>query len=106
MADHSIQRRLAAILAADVAGYTRLMEEDSDGTVAAWQDARAASTKQFERQRKLRDQIDTPIAECWVRSVAGQPVADQVDALVRAHHWDRWSRAYLAAVRPVAEVLD
>ncbi len=35
-----MERRLAAILAADVAGYTRLMEEDSDGTVAAWHDAR------------------------------------------------------------------
>jgi adenylate cyclase len=31
---------LSAILAADVAGYTRLMETDTDGTVAAWQDAR------------------------------------------------------------------
>ena len=37
MAEREVQRRLAAILAADVAGYTRLME---DGTVAAWQDAR------------------------------------------------------------------
>jgi TolB-like protein len=41
MADQSIQRRLAAVLAADVAGYTRLMEEDTEGTVAAWQAARA-----------------------------------------------------------------
>jgi class 3 adenylate cyclase len=40
MSDQSVQRRLAAVLAADVAGYTRLMEMDSDGTVAAWQDAR------------------------------------------------------------------
>jgi adenylate cyclase len=40
MADREVQRWLAAILAADVAGYTRLMEEDSEGTVAAWQDAR------------------------------------------------------------------
>jgi len=40
MADREVKRRLAAILAADVAGYTRLMEEDSEGTVAAWQDAR------------------------------------------------------------------
>lgn len=40
MADREVQRRLAAILAADVAGYTRLMETDTDGTVAAWQDAR------------------------------------------------------------------
>ena len=35
-----VNRRLAAILAADVAGYTRRMEADSEGTVAAWQDAR------------------------------------------------------------------
>ena len=40
MAKREVRRRLAAILAADVAGYTRLMEEDTDGTVAAWQDAR------------------------------------------------------------------
>jgi class 3 adenylate cyclase/pimeloyl-ACP methyl ester carboxylesterase len=40
MSDDGVQRRLAAVLAADVAGYTRLMEEDSDGTVAAWCAAR------------------------------------------------------------------
>ena len=34
------RRRLAAILAADVAGYTRLVEQDTDGTVAAWKAAR------------------------------------------------------------------
>jgi adenylate cyclase len=34
------QRRLAAILAADVAGYTRLVELDTDGTVVAWKSAR------------------------------------------------------------------
>jgi TolB-like protein/class 3 adenylate cyclase len=34
------ERRLAAILAADVAGYTRLVEQDTDGTVAAWAAAR------------------------------------------------------------------
>ena len=31
----SVQRRLAAILAADVAGYSRLMGEDEEGTLAA-----------------------------------------------------------------------
>ena len=40
MGDRSVQRRLAAVLAADVAGYTRLMEQDTEGTVAAWQAAR------------------------------------------------------------------
>ena len=30
------QSRLSAILAADVAGYTRHVEQDTEGTVAAW----------------------------------------------------------------------
>ncbi|HSG18125.1 MAG TPA: adenylate/guanylate cyclase domain-containing protein [Anaerolineae bacterium] len=33
-------RRLAAILAADVAGYTKLVEQNTDGTIAAWKAAR------------------------------------------------------------------
>jgi len=41
MDDDGRQRRLSAILIADVAGYTRLIEQDTDGTVAAWQLARA-----------------------------------------------------------------
>ncbi|HEY5567955.1 MAG TPA: tetratricopeptide repeat protein [Gammaproteobacteria bacterium] len=36
-----LPQRLAAILAADIAGYTRLMEFDEAGTVAAWRRARA-----------------------------------------------------------------
>ena len=45
MADQPLKRRLAAILAADVAGYTARMEADTDGTVAAWQDAREKIVK-------------------------------------------------------------
>ena len=41
MVEQTIQRRLVAIVAADVAGYTRLMEKDEDGTLAAWQSVRA-----------------------------------------------------------------
>ena len=37
MAEARVERRLAAILAADVAGYSRLMSEDEAGTLAAWQ---------------------------------------------------------------------
>lgn len=40
MAHGPTRRRLAAMLAADVTGYTRLMETDSEGTVFAWQAAR------------------------------------------------------------------
>src|SRR6478672_800547 len=35
MAEARVQRRLAAILAADVAGYSRLMGVDEEGTLAA-----------------------------------------------------------------------
>ncbi len=34
MAEERVQRRLAAILAADVVGYSRLMEQDEEGTLA------------------------------------------------------------------------
>ena len=35
MTKERVQRRLAAILAADVVGYSRLMEQDEAGTLAA-----------------------------------------------------------------------
>src|ERR1700724_1439967 len=35
MSGERVERRLAAILAADVAGYSRLMEADEEGTLAA-----------------------------------------------------------------------
>jgi class 3 adenylate cyclase len=34
MAEAQVERRLAAILAADVAGYSRLMGADEEGTLA------------------------------------------------------------------------
>jgi class 3 adenylate cyclase/TolB-like protein len=40
MVEGDVTRRLAAILAADVASYTRLVEEDTTATVMAWQEAR------------------------------------------------------------------
>src|SRR6266436_528782 len=35
MSDDRVERRLAAIFAADIAGYSRLMGEDEEGTLAA-----------------------------------------------------------------------
>ena len=40
MEPEGTKRRLAAILAADVAGYTRLMDADEEATMAAWWSAR------------------------------------------------------------------
>lgn len=39
MTQTGLEKRLAAVLVADVARYTALMEADTDGTVAAWQQA-------------------------------------------------------------------
>ena len=41
MAEERVQRRLAAIIAADVVGYSRLMEADEAGTLARLKDLRA-----------------------------------------------------------------
>ena len=35
MVEERVQRRLAAILAADVLGYSRLVREDEEGTLSA-----------------------------------------------------------------------
>ena len=50
MAEARVERRLAAILAADVAGYSRLMGVDEEGTLAALKASR-------------RELIDPKIAE-------------------------------------------
>jgi adenylate cyclase len=61
MAEEGIQRRLAAIVAADMVGYSRLMPEDEAGTIA--------------RQKAHRKElIDPNIAEHRTRLVqAGLP---------------------------------
>ena len=43
MAEARVERRLAAILAADVAGYSRLMGVDEEGTLAALKAYRGAA---------------------------------------------------------------
>ena len=50
MESASIERRLAAILAADVVGYSRLMEVDEDGHACAPQDASARADRPGHRQ--------------------------------------------------------
>ncbi len=43
MNEESGKARLAAVLIADIAGYTRLIEKDAAGTVAAWKTARSGA---------------------------------------------------------------
>jgi adenylate cyclase len=65
MADARVQRRLAAILAADVAGYSRLMGSDDEGTLAALKDCRelvAVKSKQH-RGRIINSPGDSALIE-------------------------------------------
>jgi adenylate cyclase len=54
MAEERAQRRLAAILAADVAGYSRLMEQDENGTLAALKHRREVILKPLVAQHHGR----------------------------------------------------
>ena len=49
-----VDRRLAAILAADVAGYSRLMGTDEEGTLAA------LKVERLFRHRNVHDQSSNP----------------------------------------------
>ena len=44
--EHKVERRLAAIFAADVVGSSRLMEEDEEGTLSAIQQSCRRSSGQ------------------------------------------------------------
>ena len=55
MAEERVQRRLAAILAADVVGYSRLMEQDEAGTLAALKARRKDVLEPLVAQHQGRD---------------------------------------------------
>jgi adenylate cyclase len=54
MAEERTQRRLAAILAADVVGYSRLMEQDEAGTLAALKERRKGILEPLVEQHQGR----------------------------------------------------
>src|SRR5215471_10185195 len=51
MAEESVQRRLAAIFAADVAGYSRLMGADEEGTLKTLNLYRSVMTELIEEHQ-------------------------------------------------------
>ncbi len=65
------QRRLAAIVAADVAGYSRLMGADEEGTLAALKSLRRELVDPKCRQSRYRIYYLTPILVLHNRSAAG-----------------------------------
>jgi len=59
MKEERVERRLAAVLAADIAGYSRLMDLDEEGTVRDLKSHRCAliDPKITEHQIRLRQQF-------------------------------------------------
>ena len=57
MAIEEGRRKLVAILAADVVGYTRLMADDERATIAALKDARSVFKDHIEAHAGRRHQI-------------------------------------------------
>ena len=70
MQDQSVERRLAAILAADVVGYSRLMEADEAGTLARLKTIRLELIDPAIAKCKGRIVKTTQAMECWLNSKA------------------------------------
>src|SRR5215831_16292937 len=97
MAEERAQRRLAAILAADVVGYSRLMEQDEAGTLAALADRRKAIFEPLLANVPC-SHVGTAIShrKLVVRSVCGSRgrSASQPDASVAAETTGRFTGAH------------
>jgi class 3 adenylate cyclase len=79
-APERVERRLTAILAADVVGYSRLMGEDEEGTLAALKairrelvDPRQKSA--FPAKAGIHPSASTAVDE-WVQAFAGNAVQE------------------------------
>ena len=66
MATARVERRLAAILAADVVGYSRLMGEDEAGTLARLKQYRAIATRYDKRAVHFLRAIHLAAAVVWL----------------------------------------
>ena len=63
MAEERVQRRLAAILAADVVGYSRLMEADAEGQECSAIDTQQRTIGIFVHGPKIDVTVDAPTIE-------------------------------------------
>ena len=71
MAEECVQRRLAAILAADLVGYSRLMGEDEDGTLAALTTHRTELIEPSQPAAKVQSMSQADRREINIGVIAG-----------------------------------
>ena len=72
MVEEHTERKLAAILAADVVGYSRLMGADEEGTLARLQGASARARRAARSPRTGAASSSAPATACW--SISPAPV--------------------------------
>jgi adenylate cyclase len=96
-AGSSSRQRLAAILAADAVGYSRLMAADESATVTALDAARSVFRKQIEsRQGRVIDMAGDSVLAVFETATgaisSALAVQEDLDALTRGTHEDRRMR--------------
>ena len=97
MAEERAQRRLAAILAADVVGYSRLMEQDEAGTLAALADRRKAILEPL--LAKYRGRVVRLMGDCTLAEFAS--AVDAVQCAVDIQKAMREANATLSEDRAI-----
>jgi adenylate cyclase len=89
MTESSTRRRLAAILAADAAGYTRLMQQDEPATVAALNQARAVFRERIAGHGgRLVDTAGDSVLAVFDSALAACACALEVQTLLGEHARD------------------
>jgi TolB-like protein/class 3 adenylate cyclase/Tfp pilus assembly protein PilF len=87
MADSNVNRKLAAILSADVAGYSRLMQDDDAATVATLLEYRAAIARVIERHkgRVVNAPGDNILAE-FPSAIEAVECADEIQKVLQGRN--------------------
>jgi class 3 adenylate cyclase len=88
MTEERLERRLAAILAADVVGYSRLVGIDEEGTLAALKALRlpALGNQRSYADNRVMDELGKPIAHLcahFIVRLAGKTLGRREPAQVR-----------------------
>jgi adenylate cyclase len=87
MSDPNVNRKLAAILSADVVGYSRLMQDDDAATVATLQEYRAAIARVIERHkgRVVNAPGDNILAE-FPSAIEAVECADEIQKVLQGRN--------------------
>ena len=89
MSDNSVRQRLAAIMAADATGFSRLMQDDEQSTMAALEAARSVFREQIEsHQGRVMDMAGDSVFAVFDTATGAVEAAHEVQKTLNAHARD------------------